>query len=254
MRHIIVAALAALLLPASQLQAEEKALSLEFKTGWYSRYVLEADTLCYPRPVAQSELTLTLNRKPLDGFYFNVWGSTGLGGSDSPDLKYGNKVDYTIGRVWGWKGFEFNANLSYYDMGPVGSTNGDIWHPMLEVGRPFHVWERHKFTPFLRLTGVIPVKGTKPEGSMRVAAGARDSWQITQNLAFKTMLWVMHDDGGCGRDSGYLVRCSPAGVDWSITENLTLSAAYVVSSPITHLKDDDRKTENVLGAWLTVRF
>jgi len=255
---ILILATLAILLAAQCAFAEEREeqppLSFKLSTGAYSKYLLEAGNLAYDGPVVQTDLTLFFNKPPIKGAYFNVWWSAGFDDSNL-NSNYGDEVDYTVGWAGEVKGFTLDIGVSLFEMYRIGSLKGDIIHPYLEVGRPFHLSPQHTLTPFFKVTGVsfLPdEEGDRPDGALRMFLGAKHLWSITPGFSISQRAYVLHDEGACGRDSGFIGRYF-AGFEKSIAKGLSFNAGITVSSPITHL-DDDRKTEVVYGGGLVFRF
>jgi len=232
--------------------AEEakKDISVTLSSKVYSEYLSSnSGGICHDGPVIQTDMFISLPR----GFYFDVWHSAGLNGTDlSSD--YGDEIDYTIGWSGKVKGIGLDLGVAYFDLIDLfEAPHGDLIMPYLEFNKGFDISKNHRLTPFVCFKFPYSAKGDELGHGFRTYLGTKHAWQINPKLSFNQKINLLFDDGACGNDSGVLGQYQ-GGISWQASKQLTLDLISVKAvTPLTSLSDS-RETKIVYGAGITYRF
>jgi hypothetical protein len=238
--------------------ADEKKISITFAIEVLSKYVGCAAEIIHDDFVKQSSITIL---SPT-GIYFNAWFSFDLQDGNLSS-SYGDEIDWTAGWLGAVKGFGVDIGVSYFDIVELFDSNGDIIQPYIEIERVFRVAENHSLSPYVRFEWLIPIDVKTHETGEYIYGGVRHNWVIselaTMNQRAALLYYDVQNSKECGLAGQYdfaLAWNAFSLVEWNqlkyVTINLPIMKARI---PLLLQKEqDDRKTEAVVGAGLTISF
>jgi hypothetical protein len=243
-RNIIAAILIALMWTCTMEANETNGLpSVTFKSAYANKYLaFGSGSVLYDKPVIQSDLFISF---PC-GFYLDLWNSKSLEGKWNEN--FGNEVDYGIGWAGSVHGYSINIGVTYFDEPDVFTLGaGDILYSHASIAHAYWKW-----MVSATWENYVTMPNTGIEGGNLFSIGIARSFQLHERVQLNTSTAIVYDDGGFGRDDGFLQKGN-VGLDWKITEKLTLNAPSVnFYVPIS--VHDARNTDSVIFAGLTYRF
>lgn len=229
---------------ASAASAVEVNLSVQYA----SQYVGSSGWVFTDHAGLKTDVTVSFD----NGIYADVWNFTNFEG----DFEDGeaNEFDYGLG----WAGEVFGVTLDtgvyYYNYVGFGEMEGDSWCFYVGVAKQFDISDTHHLVPSVKLEGYIPAEGdSSEEHGADVIVNVEHSWDVMPELlTLYHTPGLFYDDGQFGGESGVLGSWE-VGMNYFITEDLTLDASWLISTPLAGM-DDGRETETVLSAGLNYAF
>lgn len=224
------------------------AVEIELSEHFVSQYVGASGWVFTNHAGLETELTASLD----NGIYADVWNFSNLEG----DFNDGeaNEIDFSIGWSGDIFGLTLDGGVAYYNYAILDNAEGDSWCFYVGVAKQFDISDVQHLVPSIKFEGYIPAKGdSSEEHGADVVLNLEHSWDVLPELlTIYHTPGLFYDDGQFGGESGVLGSWE-VGVNYFITENLTIDASWLISTPLAGM-DDGRETETVLSAGLNYAF
>jgi len=221
---------------------------------WQEYYIgLRVSRVFYEDSMLWTDLYLNLPK----GFFVDLWWSADLQDSDLSSTG-GDELDTTLG--WQNKLFGLDAMVSVSQYTCLPSKGfwgeGHAWSQDLILSKTFKVSERHTVTPAFWI-GYLSFNDDFMKGALYMLPNVKHIWEEPfgiKRLTFSHTAMLAWDDGFVNNSSdGIFLRWMP-GLNWKLSDNLTLTApGAIVVEPLTD-PHDGRGDELSLNFSLAYHF
>lgn len=176
-----------------------------------------------------------------DGFFLDVWNSRDIGDNEIASTS-GDEIDLTIGWQKDLLGFNATLSVNQYICPPFkeawGKSNASSQD--LVLSKRFLIGKKHTITPSLWI-GYISMNDEFEKGAFFTLPNIKHNWENPFNidlLNFSQTIMLAWDDGFCNNSSdGLFLRWMP-GLNWKISDCLTITApGVIVLQPLTNTHD-----------------
>ena len=217
--------------------ASAQEVTLTTKTG--TIYLGANGAVFHDTPVVHTDIFLNWK----NGVYADIWTSTAFKGGWGFD----KEVDLTLGKSGKLGKFDYSTDVSYFAL-----VITDIAVVNVEFSRTFQANTRIGLTPLVRGEYYFPVRKGGPRRGVMGIIGSRASVKLAPRVDFAGMA-RLRKDSGCFEFDSALLGQGFTGLNFKITEKLTLSSGIYFSSPISSVRDG-RKKEAVPEIGISYRF
>lgn len=227
---------------------EENKLNLSLSTKIWSEYLFTNGAIFHDEPVVQTDLFVELPH----GFYFDLWWSVGLDGTDASS-DFGDEIDYTVGWAGNFGKLDVDLGIAYFDLFELfdAGGDGDVLQPYIELGKTLKLGEKHKLTLNTAFQWQQPLKNSMSSGGYLIG-GVSDLWQISPTVSINSEVSVLYDTGAYNYDNG-LVGFVNFETSWQITRSFSVQLPSIkVAEPIS--TSDERKTQVAFGLGFSINF
>lgn len=184
-------------------------------------------------PIYEKQVIHTTLAIDLPGnWYVGMFLSTGLD-SDFPDDDYSDEIDWIVGKVWELPfGMELDTSVAWCDSQAFFTSQNDVLWAQARLN--IAEWEAAtvKIRPYAYVTGLWTFGSSEYEGGTVGGVGFEGEIPLYSDVLRLTFDFMIgYDDGVYGYQPGALTK-SFAGIEWDVTERVTLRAGGTVWSPL----------------------
>ncbi len=170
-------------------------------------------------PVFQPDLWI----QHKSGFWFDIWGSVGLG----EKTVFDDELDLGLGWTGDFAGLTLFMGTWYYFL--EDSPIGDIWGEKLKVSKTLKFGDTLSVSPFASLT--LYQSSGSVEGGNFVQLGASLEQEFLEYFTLYLKPYAMYDDGYFGLPAGWRA-CVDAGVKYQYDKNTSFSLDAKYMNPL----------------------